>query len=56
MHEERTELDGDTLLPLTAAVRNKHLPVVVWLQSHGADPNGDGVMWFGALCSTAAID
>ena len=46
---------GWLLLPLTAAVRNKDLPVVVWLLSVGADPNGDDVMWYGSIESTAAI-
>ena len=40
-------------LPLNAAVYNDHDDVVVWLLSHGADPNGDAVMWCGAACSTA---
>ena len=29
--------------------------MVVWLLSHGADPNGDVVMYNGAWCSTADI-
>ena len=46
----------DPLLPLTAAaaLRHRH-DVVVWLLSHGADPNGDEVMFCGARLSTAAI-
>ena len=43
------------MLPLTGAVFKKHHDVVVWLLSHGADPNGDKVMRFGAIFSTAAI-
>ena len=43
------------MLPLEAAVDNKHHDVVVWLLSHGADSNGDNVMYFGARHSTAAI-
>ena len=42
-----------TILPLAAAVGRKHHDVVVWLLSHGADPNGDGVMNVGAYESTA---
>ena len=41
--------------PLAAAVSNKHHAVVVWLLSHGADPNGEGVMWNCTCNSTAAI-
>ena len=33
----------------------QHHDVVVWLLSHGADPNGDAVMAEGARYSTAAI-
>ena len=44
-----------TDLPLTAAVYSTHEGVVVWLLSHGADPNGDSVMFCGTYPSTAAI-
>ena len=44
-----------TDLPLRAAVWQKHHDVVVWLLSHGADPNGDCVMYCGAGYSTAAM-
>ena len=44
-----------TELPLAVAVLNKHFDVVVWLLSHGADSNGDRVMWSGATYSTSAI-
>ena len=44
----------DKRLPLVAAARQKHNDVVVWLLSHGADPNGNGVMYL-AGDSTAAI-
>ena len=40
-------------LPLTAAVMQKHHDVVVWLLSHGANPNGDRVMHFAVSYSTA---
>ena len=39
---------SDAVSPLEAAVFNHHHDVVVWLLSHGADPNGDNVMCFGA--------
>ena len=42
-------------LPLAAAVWKQHHDVVVWLLCHGADPNGDVVMFYGAFNSTAAI-
>ena len=41
--------------PLSAAVDMQHHDVVVWLLSHGADPNGANVMWYGACHSTAAM-
>ena len=41
--------------PLAAAVCSHRHDVVVWLLSHGADPNGDGVMWHGARYGTADI-
>ena len=44
-----------TGLPLAAAVNRKHHDVVVWLLSHDADPNGYGVMWYGAIDSGASI-
>ena len=44
-----------TLLPLAAAVWYSRHDVVAWLLSHGADPNGDSVMYYGAHDSTAAI-
>ena len=40
--------------PLAAAVRYAHDAVVVWLLSHGADPNGDYVMDYGTFEGTAA--
>ena len=43
------------VLPLVAAVFDTHHDVVVWLLSHGADPNGDDVMACGTSTSTAAI-
>ena len=45
----------DAVLPLTAAVERKHHDVVVWLLSHGADPNGDKVLYYTATASTPAI-
>ena len=39
-------------LPLKAT---RHVHVVVWLLSHGADPNGDRVMEYGACSRTAEI-
>ena len=44
-----------TSLPLTAAVSWKRHDLVVWLLSHGADPNGGDVMWYGARSGTTAI-
>ena len=43
------------LLPLAAAAGYEHHDVVVWLLLHGADPNGDEVMKYGACHSAAAI-
>ena len=43
------------MLPLVAAVCKKHHDVVVWLLSHGADPNGEWVLLNGAGYSTTAI-
>ena len=45
----------DPAPPLAAAVNRRHYDVVVWLLSHGADVNGDHVLWNGAVHSTAAI-
>ena len=42
-------------LPLVSAARRQHLDVVVWLLSHGADANGDRVMWHGGCNGTDAI-
>ena len=42
-------------LPLTAAVPKQHHDVVVWLLSRDADPNGDGVIFYGTFHSTVAI-
>ena len=44
-----------TVLPLQAAVFSNHHDVVVWLLSHGADPNGDIVMCDGAVSRTIGI-
>ena len=55
VREEGTAPGFGTGLPLTAAVYSLHHDVVVWLLSHGADPNEDDVMWYGARCSTTAI-
>ena len=46
---------SSTWLPLKAAVVNDHLDVVVWLLSHGGDPNGDAVMSCAARDSTTDI-
>ena len=46
---------GCTWLPLTAAVAYKYLDVVAWLLSLGADPNGDGVMFYAAWMSSPDI-
>ena len=39
------------VLPLGIAMQSGHVAVIDWLLSHGADPNGDGVMvagvWYG---------
>ena len=44
-----------TLLSLAAAAYRQHHDVAVWLLSHGADPNGHKVMYYGARYSTVAI-
>ena len=50
---------GVSVLPLAAAVQLDfeldHHHVIVWLLSLGADPNGDDVMYYGTIRSTAAI-
>ena len=46
---------SSTWLPLSTAVERKHHDVVVWLLSHGADPNNDKVMYNSAYNSTAAV-
>ena len=43
------------LLPLAAAVAGEDHDMVVWLLSHGADPNGDRVMVEGAFHGTTGI-
>ena len=54
---EKGKTPWGTLLPaaLTCAVVEQPHDVAVWLLSHGADPNGDGVMYCSAYRSTAAI-
>ena len=41
--------------PLAIAVARQHCDVVVWLLSHGADPNGYDVTLLGAHNSTSTI-
>ena len=48
-------LGWDTDLPLVAAVDWWRHDVVVWLLSHGADPNGYEVMYHSAWNGNAAI-
>ena len=56
VNEEGTAPDSRTYTPLAAAIFTIHPNVVVWLLSHGADPNGRGVMWYGAhFCTTAIL-
>ena len=55
VNEKGTPLGWGTVLPLAAAAWLQHHDVVLWLLSHGADPNGDKVMYDGACNSTAAI-
>ena len=55
VNEKGRALGWGVDLPLVPAVDQRHHDVVVWLLSHGADPNGEGVMWYGAWYSTAAI-
>ena len=43
------------MLPLAAAATRQHNDIVVWLLSHGADPNGWTVMFGGASHATAGI-
>ena len=42
-------------VPLAAAVYTRHDDLAVWLLSHGADPNGDKVMHYGAGWGTVDI-
>ena len=51
----RSPRRGAYVLPLAAAVDQRRHDVVVWLLSHGADPNGDRVMQCGAGDTTAAV-
>ena len=46
---------GSVWLPLASAVFWKHHDAVVWLLSHGADPNGVGIMVNCVVNSSAAI-
>ena len=55
VNEEGTASSWLGLLPLAAAVRKKRDDVVVWLLSHGADPNGDKVLYHALQYSTVAI-
>ena len=55
VNEMGTTPDCGTALPLTAAVKNGHDDVVVWLLSRGADPNGDGVVYYGVLGNAVRI-
>ena len=43
------------IVPLAAAVAHEHVDVAVWLLSHGADPNGNAVLRYGADCRPAAL-
>ena len=54
-HVSRPGCTDDTVLPLTLAVIGGFYDIVVCLLSHGADPNGDGVMYNGVDDSTTAI-
>ena len=42
--------------PLGAAALNKHFGVVVWLLSHGADPNGYEVLWNSSCGSGSSLN
>ena len=55
VNEEGEDEYGGKQLPLAAAAAVNNYDVVVWLLSHGADPNGDVVMLNGAADSTAAM-
>ena len=55
VNKEGTPADWVAAPPLAAAVARKHHDVVVWLLSHGADPNGCAVMFNGVHNSTADI-
>ena len=55
VNEQGTAPWGDVVLPLRATVSKQHHDVVVWLLSHGADPNGGNVMFHGIVNGTAAI-
>ena len=54
-NEKGTTPGWGVVRPLLAAVKRKHYDVVVWLLSHGADPNGDAVMTSGVAHSTVDI-
>ena len=55
VNDEGRSTWGFSGLPMRAAVAEQHHDVVVWLLSHGADANGDVVMWNGTCYSTTAI-
>ena len=38
--------EGIAMIPLLAAVAHQHVPLVTCLLAHGADPNGNSVMYF----------
>ena len=43
------------LRPLVAALTRRHVDVVAWLLSQGADPNGDSVMYYGTDATPVAL-
>ena len=55
VNEKGKSPHGWEVHPCAAAVSRQHHDVVVWLLSHGADPNGDKVVYYGAYDSTVAI-
>ena len=46
---------GDSVTPLVAAIGNRNGPVVAVLLAHGADPNGDNVMFTAVTAGTVDI-
>ena len=55
VNEKGEKPDWGEAVPLVAAVHERHRDIVVWLLSHGADPNGDWVMYDCVRYSTSEL-